>query len=97
MPEYPGEGSGPDTRYLGYTNEACSTCGFIILRVNTDGLKKAVGQWRWAENKAKKAAAEAKRKKAAEKAARTRAKNRREKKAKEIKKLKQKLKRMEDS
>ena len=95
MPKYPGKGSGPDTRYLGYYNEACSTCGFVILRVDTDQLKKAAGQWRWAENKAKKAAAAAKRKKAAEKAARTRAKNRAVKKAKYISTLKKKLRRLE--
>jgi hypothetical protein len=94
MPRYPAERYS-DNRYLGYTNEACSTCGFIILRVDTDGLKKAVGRWRRAENKEKKEAAAAKRKKAAEKAAITRANNRAVKKAKEISTLKKKLRRLE--
>ena len=85
----------PHSDHLDYTNEACSTCGFIILRVDTDGLKKAVGRRRRAENKEKKEAAAAKRKKAAEKAAITRANNRAIKKAKEMSTLKKKLRRLE--
>ena len=78
-------------------SDACSTCGFVILRVDTNQLKSAEEK-RDEAGKARKrrSAKKAAKKKAAKEKAEAEAEVEKKKK-KEIKKLKQKIKKLEDS